>query len=94
MSEAKGGEFYILSDPVEFSGQLVTELKFRSTIKARDMRGLPMREMLWDDMITIAGRLCGQPDAFMGEVSLRDMQSIAVLVSSFLSGGPTTGEKP
>lgn len=89
------GTIYMLTSPVDFAGLVVTELKFREQIKMRDMRGLPMREtMLWDDAMTVAGRLCGQPDAFMGELSLLDGQSVWMLVAGFLADSPTTGEKP
>lgn len=93
---------YVLEEPVIITGNSGTalteirELEFREKVKAKDFRGLAMRsEMTWDEMLTIAGRLCGQSDLVMGELSFADMQAINILIGGFLGGGEkATGETP
>lgn len=85
---------YPLIDPVEIGSLRVTELNFREVVKAKDWKGIPMRDpMLFDDMLTIAGRLCGQSDLVMGELTSQDMCNIITLVSGFLSNGPAPSAK-
>lgn len=84
----------ILKKPIQFGqeGAPITELAFRDEIVAGDLRGIPMREpMLFDDILKMAGRLCGQPEAVMNRLSMADLQEVAALVGSFTESGPATG---
>lgn len=87
-----------LKKPIQVGeGPEVVELKFREEIVAGDLRGIKVSEtMLIDDVLKIAGRLCAQPDTVMNRLSVNsgDMAAVLELVSSFMSGGPTTGPTP
>lgn len=87
-----------LKKPIQVGeGPEVVELRFREEIVAGDLRGIKVSEtMLIDDVLKIAGRLCAQPDTVMNRLSVNagDMATVLELVSSFMSGGPTTGQKP
>ncbi len=87
---------YSLIKPIAFGdGPPVTELTFREEICAGDMRGIVMREaMEFGDMLKIAGRLCGQPDALMNKLSFADMLKVLEMVGLFMGAGPETGQTP
>lgn len=82
---------YTLINPVEVGGIRVEKLNFRERVKVKDWKGIPVRDpMHFDDMCTIAARLCGLSDLVFGEIEHEDMAAIITLVSGFLSGGQTT----
>jgi hypothetical protein len=67
-------------------------LTFREEVVAGDLRGVPMRDpMLFDDLLKIAGRLCGQPDNVMAKLSVGDLLEVAPFVAGFIGGSPPTG---
>jgi hypothetical protein len=73
----------------------VEELVFREEIVAGDLRGIPMRDPpFWDDLLKIAGRLCGQPDVVINKLSFQDANEVAALVGGFTGVGQPTGNKP
>lgn len=87
---------YKLLKPVQLGeqGAPVTELTFREEIVAGDMRGIAIREnMLFDDVLKLASRLCGQPEPLLNKLSFPDFQEVAGIVSGFMEAGPTTGTK-
>lgn len=74
----------------------ITELSFREEVVAGDLRGVAMREpMMFEDLLKIAGRLCGQPEAVMQKLSVTagDMNEVLQLVGNFMSGGQPTGSE-
>lgn len=88
---------YILKKPIQLTSEspLITSLTFREEVVAGDMRGVPMRDpMLFDDVLKIAGRLCGQPDAVLNKMSLVDLLEVAPLVAGFMGIGLETGTAP
>lgn len=90
-----GHVVYKLKEPIVFGEETITELKLRNRIVAGDMRGVPMRDpMLVDDLLKIAGRLCGQPDHVMNALSYQDFKEVGAIVEGFTVGGQTTGSEP
>lgn len=86
---------YKLKKPIQFGEETITELKFRDEVVAGDLRGVPMRDpMLFDDILRIAGRLCGQPDAVMNKLSFGDLAEVGALVGGFIGAGPEIGNVP
>lgn len=88
----------VLKDEIPL-GELepLRELNFRERIVAGDMRSIKVNSLSdpsLDDLLRIAGRLCGQPDAVLNKLSLADLAEVVALVGSFLSGGPKTGSTP
>lgn len=76
-------------------GAEITELVFRDEIVAGDMRGIPLRDpMLFDDILKLAGRLCGQTDVVMNRLRMDDLMEVAALVGGFTGAGPPTGPTP
>jgi hypothetical protein len=83
-----------LKKPIKLGeeGEPISVLTFREEVVAGDMRGIPMREPPhYDDLMKIAGRLCGQPDPVMNKIGFEDMKEVLEIVGGFLSGGPETG---
>lgn len=77
-----------LKEPVVVGDTTVTELNVRDRVVAGDLRGIPMRNpMLTDDLLKLAGRLCGQPDHVMNALSLEDFERLAGVVVGFSNGG-------
>ncbi len=74
-------------------GEPITELSFRDEVCAGDMRGLAMRDpMHWDDILKIAGRLCGQTDVVMNKLSFADTAKVVEMTGNFMSAGLETGQ--
>lgn len=87
----------VLKDPVTLGehGSPVTELAFREKICGGDLRGIKVAaltsEMLVDDLLKIAARLSGQPDALFLRLSQRDIFSILETVGGFYTAGLEIG---
>jgi hypothetical protein len=59
------------------------------------MRGIPMRDPpFWDDLLKVAGRLCGQPDALINKLSFEDAAEVVSLVGGFTGLSRPTGTGP
>jgi hypothetical protein len=78
-------------------GAPITELSFREEIVAGDLRGIKLKSLedpAADDLLKIAGRLCGQPDAVMSRLGLADLAQVLEVVGGFLSAGLEIGSEP
>lgn len=85
-------ETYTLIEPVTVAKQEYRELRFRTRVKGKDLKGIEMKErMSWDDVIVLSGRLSGSPSIVIEELGFQDLQNIAILVNGFLWGSPETG---
>lgn len=87
----------VLKKPVSVGETTVAELSFREELVAGDLRGIKLSSLsdpASDDLLKIAGRLCGQTDAVMNKLSLADMSEVIGIIGGFLSGGLETGNKP
>lgn len=72
----------------------VAELVFREEVVAGDLRGVKQSSLadpLVDDILKIAGRLTGQPEAVMNRLSPEDLGEVMALVHGFFLGGQKTG---
>lgn len=88
-------EKYTLKTPIEFGSQAITELNIRTRIVAGDMRGIPMRDpMFFDDMLKIIGRLTGQPDPVIHNMSIEDLEGVSEILAPFIGTGLPTGSGP
>jgi hypothetical protein len=66
----------------------ITELTLREDVCAGDMRGIAMRDpMHFDDMLKIAARLSGQPDAVISKIHFADTMALIEVIAGFLSAG-------
>lgn len=75
----------------------VTELNFREEVVAGDLRGIrqsSLADPMVDDVLKIAGRLTGQPEAVMNRLSPDDLGNVMEIVHGFFKAGPETGTKP
>jgi hypothetical protein len=75
----------------------ITELTFREEVVAGDLRGIKQSSLadpLVDDVLKIAGRLTGQPDAVMNRLSPEDLGEVMGIVHGFFKAGPETGTTP
>lgn len=80
-----------LREPIQFGSELVSELRFRRP-KAKDFRRIKSDGHDFDMILTLAGRLCGQPSQVIDELGLEDMQEVIELVGGFMPSGLATGE--
>lgn len=90
---------YVLKRPITVGekGQPVTELVFREEVVAGDLRGLKvsgLQDPAVDDLLKIAGRLCGQPDIVMSRLAFVDLPHVVEIVGGFLQAGQQTGSEP
>lgn len=73
----------------------ITELTLREKISAGDVRGLKisaLQDPSIDDVLTIAGRLAGQPAAVLNNLAIEDLGPVMEAVYSFLWTGRSTGK--
>lgn len=78
-------------------GAPVVELNFRTAVVAGDLRGIKfsaLQDPATEDLLKIAGRLCGQPDVVLSKLSIADTLEVVSLVGGFLEAGLETGSKP
>lgn len=91
---------HVLQKPVQVGkeGGLITELVFREEPCAGDLRGIKLSslgpDMLTDDLLKVAGRLCAQDSLVMDRLSIPDLNDVGTLVLGFLFPGPKTQTTP
>lgn len=84
-----------LRHPVTVADVTVTELVFRDSATAGDLRGVKLRDLeMPENLLRVAGRLCGQPDPIMHALSIPDFVRVAEVVGGFFEVGPTIGIEP
>ena len=79
-----------LKDPIQFGTETITELQLRAP-KAKDFIGMPMSGHTGGDIIKLAVKLSGQPDAVIGELSIGDFMEVADIIGGFFPDGQLTG---
>lgn len=84
-----------LANTIQVGSETIAELTF-SPIKGKHLRGIVFssKGMLFDDLLTVAGRLCKQPPSVMDEIEGEDLEEVLEIVSGFISSGRKTGKKP
>lgn len=84
-----------LKKPVTVGSDTVTELVFREELVSGDMRGIKLSEFeCIDKMMTVGGRLCGQPDTVMFKLGTEDMENVMSAVLGFYAAGRVIGKQP
>lgn len=86
----------VLKRPIKVGEKAeITELVFRERVTSGDLRGIKLDALVGrvgdstvDDYLKIAGRLCGQPEIVMNDLSEQDLGDVVDLIVSFRSGGP------
>lgn len=79
-----------LDDPISYGSETIESLELRKP-KAKDMRGLPL-QMGMDDMLKLAGRVSGQPDSVIDELSINDLGRVMEIVGNFMGPGRKIGK--
>ena len=83
-----------LRHPVQHGGVTITELTFRPA-RAKDFRRFKMETGYEiEGIIVLAGRLCGQPDIVIDQLTGDDLAEVIDLVTGFMPGSPKTGGEP
>jgi len=84
-----------LKHPIEFGKDtVIEELTFRRG-RLGDLKGVVVQEHIpVDDLIMVAGRLCGQPAAVMAKLDEDDAGEVLALALGFLGRCLTTGMTP
>ena len=80
-TEKDGKYTYKLLSPIQFGSKLIAELELVEP-KAKHIRMLPSNP-LTDDTLKIVGNLCGQPDSFIDELSLKDANELSSFIEAF-----------
>jgi len=70
-----------LKEPIQFGYETIRVLEFE-TMKAKHLRKMPAKPSM-DDMLNLAGVLCGQPPSVMDELGMEDTQAVMDLVGGF-----------
>lgn len=79
-----------LQQPIVFGSETIFELTLHPP-KAKHLRGLSLN-MNMDDMFNLAGKLSGQPNSVIDELSITDMQTVTQAISNFLDNGLLIGK--
>ena len=82
-----------LNDPITFGSEIIAELTIQQP-KAKHFKGLSLKMDSFSDMLDFTGRLSGQPNAVIEELSFQDMQAVFAGLESFLQTGQATGKTP
>lgn len=80
-----------LKNPITFGDEIIESLTFKGPLKAKHMKGIPLK-MTYDDIFTIASRLCAHPPSVIVEVAGEDLTKVLSVVTDFLPAGPKTGD--
>lgn len=86
-----------LKTPITFGSQTIEELVFRRP-KGKDFIGIELKigsdglVLDFSSILRLSGRLCGQPDAVMGEIDVADFQEVAGVVMGFIMPSLAIGE--
>lgn len=76
-----------LDTPIEFGKQTITELSVRPG-RFGDLKGLRLGDPKgypFEDIITVAARMCGQPSGVIEKLGEGDVGKVMVLVMGFLA---------
>lgn len=82
---------YALKKPIAHGDDMITELRFRDEVVAGDLRGIRFGKegLVTEDLLRIAGRLCGQTDPVMSKLSMPDFCAVSEMIGGFLGAGLT-----
>lgn len=72
--------------------ETITDLVFRDEVVSGDLRGIKASSLAdppVEDLLKIAGRLCGQPELVMNRLGMDDLGTVGLLVLDFLRAGET-----
>lgn len=82
-----------LQSPLRHGSEDVREIVFKRPLKVRDLRGVKVTSLTFDDFALVIGRLVGLPTSVIEQMELWDFGSAMEVVSDFLGSGPVTGSK-
>ena len=76
-----------LRTPLTHGTETITELRFTREPQARDMRGIKIRDMTFDDVLLLVSRLVGLPPSVLGQMHMQDFAGVGEVVAGFLGDG-------
>lgn len=82
-----------LKTPMQYGNKDVTELVFARELEGTDVRGISVADVRFDDLATVAGRLCGYPSSFIMKLKGADFMAVSKVATDFLSDSPPTGSE-
>lgn len=86
-----------LRHPIAFGSETVSELRFRRG-RLGDLKGIALPSdaaaVRMDDLILLAGRLCGQPPALIERLDEDDSGEVLALALGFIGRSLSTGPTP
>jgi hypothetical protein len=80
--------------PIQFGSETITELTIRPPTGKDFRKLLTQTGYELDTVLTLAGRLSGQPDAVIDRLGGDDLAEVFAIVSGFMPAGPATGSTP
>jgi hypothetical protein len=86
-----------LTEAVRVGSTEVAEITLRDRVVSGDLRGVSWRKLEsldHDAIMTIGGRLAGQPDVVMQGLVLTDALRVVEAVVALFGTGPLTGRTP
>lgn len=76
-----------LQTPLTHGTETITELRFTREPQVRDMRGIKIRDMTFDDVLLLVSRLVNVPPSVLGQMSMSDFAGVGEVVAGFLGDG-------
>jgi hypothetical protein len=70
-----------LKEPIQFGSETIGVLEFQD-MKAKHLRKISAKPSM-DDLLNLAGVLCGQPPSVIDELGMEDTQAVMELVGGF-----------
>jgi len=77
-----------LQEPIPFGkDETINEIVFQRRLKAKDLMGIKVQDMTFDDMLKIISRMTVQSMAIIKELDGVDFMEASEVVNSFLPNG-------
>lgn len=87
-----GSVSYTLLSPLKVGDDTTIETLTFKVPKAKHIRFLKFNDPTMDQVLLLAGKLCGQPPSVMDEIEMDDLFGIADVVVNFLGNGVLIGK--
>lgn len=81
-----------LRHPLEHGNEEIREIVFKRPLKVKDLKGVRITNLAFDDFALVIGRLANLPASVIEQMEIADFAAVMEVVSGFLDGIPGTGK--
>ena len=80
-----------LTVPLAHGTETITELRITRRPTAGDLRGIKIRDLTFDDIVTVGSRLVALPPSVLNGMDLSDFTELSGVIGAFFGNGQPTG---